>query len=1486
MATDYCWEFNDDESLAEWRKDCVSATVEWGEPGVLKLKATRGSPYVFSPKVEIAADKQNVIILRMKRAPGILSGGLILFVTEDDPKWDDEKLVNFPCKPNGDFNEYEVDMSKNPQWKGVATRLRLQLLNIADTALTEDNSVIEIDYVRVPDLAKAAKEKMAASASRELIRNGGFEELDGGGNPVGWKHFYDDHLAVDDLDIKQYGRAKNSQVTNEAHTGQHAISIDISAGAKEIGGWSTRATMKPKTLYELSFWARREGNPFGLVKVEEFKADGARLSIYCANVNSESWKHYTLEFESKPETTGALVTANIYQSSGRLWVDDASLREMTFADDPMAEEEYQRAQTPYVQLTREVVTPHIAWATPYAGGAVKVLAIPPHREVIELAQRIEIEYATWEKLTHEEGYGNEVLDRLYYRPPKRGLLYSAADFNRKLSRSYDVILIGTCDLSSLPESLKKDLLAKVRKGAGLIVIRPKNAGWLAPALEQPVPRPNYPLAGIPVEGLPVFSEEAKDEQWFKCYCYGQGRVTMVDFKKERLGWFVCERDHWRGLYHPFTPDTTYDPSIPPVCYDYYQSWLAKLVLWAARKEGELILGRLAVQNGNLRGQLTSPVPGGTITMEIVVRDADNAIEATERRELALTQGAMDFTQTLPPLKSGPHFADVWFKNAKGQVLNWGSAWFQTKSAVNVIAVKTNRFSYAPGEIIQGAVTLDQPARSLTVNIQLRDSFGRVLAEKEATGAEQPEIPFEFELKRPVAITHTVVAILRDDQKGVLSRGKAEFVVKQPYDPTDDFRFWSWGREGHDRLSVHLLKDFYQRGFDAAYLTKTMYPLPEAEFREQLWTCAQQNLYPAPIANSELSNGSESTDRSQTVRKRAIAGQQFRNAMADDLLKKGRVGKEFPVAGYSLGDEIALSVQGQDFDFSPSGLEFIRRNLKAGYKELTALNAAWGTRFTTWEEVRPMTIAQARAHGNFAPWADLRISMEDLWTDTIRFAADHLRQNDPDARVGAEAMHSMLLQCGECSWNGYDFGKVIPQGRMWGCYFHYPNFYPQIELLRSFAVPGTALFTFANPFEDWPGGFFSDYRIAEQTDRFVPWYDLFNGFNTVNYWDSRDVDWFGFYSKDFRPTPWAKNITKVIQEIKGGIGKLVLKCKRENNGIAIHYSPPSLHAETILDGQERRQGLRAFCLLLEDLGLQYDFISAEQMAAGKLAQYQFLILPYSRAITQGEAKAMKEFAASGGILFADGPAGIMDGHCVKVKANMLNGVKLANAIHPLWNYGKVRDGADGAKTRREMREALAKAGIEPRYRIVPKDRDELPGCELVEFKDGAATYLGLLQGREYIQPENPAVPVRIVLPSKSHVYSVREGKYLGELKEIETAIEPAVAKLYALLPCRTRSLRIDGMQKAYEPGSMVAYELDANAPPNAPLPHVFCVVISQPDGRLYREYSRNLYAPDGKGRGEFQIALNDMTGRWKMLVTDVATGIKAERKFTVKGSPAD
>ena len=71
------------------------------------------------------------------------------------------------------------------------------------------------------------------------------------------------------------------------------------------------------------------------------------------------------------------------------------------------------------------------------------------------------------------------------------------------------------------------------------------------------------------------------------------------------------------------------------------------------------------------------------------------------------------------------------------------------------------------------------------------------------------------------------------------------------------------------------------------------------------------------------------------------------------------------------------------DWAPEALAGFRTWLQREYPSLDALNASWNTSFTNWEGVLPMTTEEAQKHGNFAPWSDHRVYMEQEFLKTFR-----------------------------------------------------------------------------------------------------------------------------------------------------------------------------------------------------------------------------------------------------------------------------------------------------------------------------------------------------------------------------------------------------------------------------------------------------------------------------------------------------------------------
>ena len=101
-----------------------------------------------------------------------------------------------------------------------------------------------------------------------------------------------------------------------------------------------------------------------------------------------------------------------------------------------------------------IETPHVKWAKPLPGGPLRVLCfvpIPSQRDVVELAQRLDIDY-----------------ELVAFPYPVMDADMAGAFHERLAGSAFDAILLSKVPLATLPEKTQELLVAKVREGTGLL----------------------------------------------------------------------------------------------------------------------------------------------------------------------------------------------------------------------------------------------------------------------------------------------------------------------------------------------------------------------------------------------------------------------------------------------------------------------------------------------------------------------------------------------------------------------------------------------------------------------------------------------------------------------------------------------------------------------------------------------------------------------------------------------------------------------------------------------------------------------------------------------------------------------------------------------------------------------------------------------------------------------------------------------------------
>ena len=670
---------------------------------------------------------------------------------------------------------------------------------------------------------------------------------------------------------------------------------------------------------------------------------------------------------------------------------------------------------------------------------------------------------------------------------------------------------------------------------------------------------------------------------------------------------------------------------------------------------------------------------------------------------------------------------------------------------------------------------------------------------------------------------------------------------------------------------------------------------------------------------------QTRDQQYLVREPSLSDRQWRQKVMDRTLKIGTDAQQFGGAyDYCMGDEMSLTYYTQyfDFDFAPQSLADFRQWLQKRYATLADLNKAWNTAFATWDEVMPLPLDEAKKRDNAAPWCEFR----DFMNDSLAGFYGEIRQNltsvDPLTRCGLSGTQEPR------AGNGMDWWKDSLAFN----YYHSYNTGWSNEMRRSFA-PYTGVMQSPYYAGYWQSGRKIEYNML---------WCLLHDTTGVSAWDTEIM----FYP-DYTYSESGRDTTALCQELKRGLWDAVRSGKRLGDGIAIHYSQDAINAGQLLAKEEEQKNVRdVWVKLLEDQGLQYNFVATEQIEKGLLThpqadfeRYKVLILPEAFAISDKERAEIEAFVKAGGTVIADFNAGLMDDKCRRQPVGMLDSVfgikRGGQADSTLGASVKLGDfeakelklqvaeglsaagatvcgqGAGDAKppavfhnllgkgqawylnldlrpydservfhtpTEKQMRgllaEILAAGGVKPQY-TVQFASGTAPNVEVVRYRAGDLTYLGLLRGEG--DKEELAT---VKLPVNWYLYDARQGESLGQHQEIRATFEGNQCRVYCLSPRPLAAPQLAVQSAVVKPGGEVRYTARL-AGGDETRRQVVRLTVTGPDGKEAPDYARNLILGAGPVGGSFRLALSDQPGKWTVAVRNVCSGARAESTLTVR-----
>jgi len=1241
-------------------------------------------------------------------------------------------------------------------------------------------------------------------------------------------------------------------------------------------------------------------------------------------------------------------------------------------------------------------TAQIPWAKNYVTGRTRALIVTGEGaswDAYELLQRMDLDadifYCT---VNVNPAIGP---DTDYY---KEGILLypqKKAQLQKLLANPYDAYIFLDVSPNVLPPDLQYVVTQKLLNGAAVVVFQsrdwdfpglaaakiekdtalresmpwrsmtrlaPSGKSWLTNtgADIQPLDRGAIPLEVPPVTKITV------------------GKGHYANFQPGGGGYFYTS---------PLTPHFEQDPD-ELFQAEYYYGLAAKIILDAAGKRAPQQIGGINCGNiaSGIKGTATATLGGPAFQgqMRVVVRSQWGKILSDTRQPLTLAGGQQQTPLAIPALGAGNYYLEAWLLQ-NDKVVDWASQRFSAQGAAKIAEVKLDNATVAEGKTLTAEVTVAGASPAARLRAEVRDINGRISQRKAGITITNGKARITVNVGKPWC-TEQHLDLYLDDGGAAVDRKTAEFFVNRA--EHDDFSVYTDGSSGnyYGVLRNRVLRDIGVDIFES-WNAEDLLGV-NGDIGGRWWLSASTNETGGSLASDAFHKNLDATLQ-QFARMYAARGGRFistgdDSGVASDftdtypnwvmpLIKrfaaKYRYQDFWQIRGVpnasdyahwmwsgKLSDILAMKLQPGDFELFleafkeayPTIAEFNRANgtafagfeaikpedlktvnppfvpdvigfqdwLKAKYRTIDALNAVWGTAEKSFETIRPgQLIQELTAAGKNAANLDKQTYLEDLFIREMRTAGRAVHAVDPNMGVGQGAA---------------SFDNIIPEV-LQGTDTYVPYLADvNIEIGRSFP-------------HKWVGqtlGVYGGKAVKAPARTQQTWHVLFTGGNFIWYWSASTGVLMGDLSMNLNRSG---AMAAAIHEMKQGIASCLLRGQRRHDGIAILHSRASGNMGGIIKEMGTQGNSEvAFQRIIEDQGLQYRYISTQNVEGGVLraGEFKMLLLPYTQILTPKEVTEIEQFVKDGGAVIADLRAGTfsVDGKALNPgaldalfgvtrndpRANAVRGPLTITGLGPApctvdgfqadasitagaaKAYGRIADapallvntvgkgkailinlgltGYDFQLTRNELQGAR-QAFTDLLALAGVKSRFQVtaggkavPGVELAVFTRGDAQFL--TAEKRSFEFEKYPMPAEIALDGMYYVTDMRSGKAYGLTDRIPVTLEGLSCHVWSLLPYQVTDLQVK-LPNAITPGVTANMTVTLKTT-GKPAPHIIRVEVLSPGGAA--PYAmRLLDTKDGALTCPLPVAYNDEPGSWTVKVTDVATGMSRTVKYTVKAA---
>ncbi len=940
-------------------------------------------------------------------------------------------------------------------------------------------------------------------------------------------------------------------------------------------------------------------------------------------------------------------------------------------------------------LSMEVETPHTKWAKPYAQGTTRVLFFGPWyqggtecREMIELMQRFDLD-----------------ADAVYCFPPGERLVgdgnprwYGDPELGTKrllslLEQPYDVIFMNQIPLAKLNEKARVAVLAAVEKGGGLVYVGKESADEL-----QAWGDPRFIPQDQAQHLEPGQSIAASDRIWLpggltykRLYSHGKGRIMHLATREA-----LAFEPGWE------------------IRLDLQMEHQGRALLWAANKLPKAFVGiannpldmlpaaiaESAKKTLHFTGATCEPVR--TIAPDAVSSRVDPtapwmlhwgglpaASQVSVRirdgigTEVKLFSGEVADTGMapleIPWLPDGVYQFEA-FAWKDGSILSWSSDRMKIASQRALGELTLTRNWAEAGEEITGTIEVEEVQTGDSVRVRALDGEHRILAEMAASPGASGVADFALEVAPwfPMLV-RVEAALLSGDYIYDLANAQVRITNRRQ----NQFHFVLWNAHSTD-LAPYGAQAMAKYGVTSVLQNN---PLP---------ALSAANLAFVPYASSFRASSHSllaMLDENGVLKSGCVHDEEGMAKFVAETVERARGSREMGTFVYSLGDENAVRAGCLSEHCRVAYQNYLREKV---YKTIDALNASWGTTYTSFDQVEvdregdlPAADApqwfkeyyaqrrvkhetdsevtggarqielgdindeiRALQDGNFARWYDRQDFQNWSYVQWCKRFVKAFRELDPHSLTGFEGTDSFSIRrLTTRSRQGGDLDLFMREMEYFGPYHN-----PANEVVRSLAKG------------NFPRGNWIGYSMDPDEELGYYWNQISDGFNAIQWWrlDNVGEGYHGFLAPDLAPSPTSRALIEDTQIVRDGLGDLLMRCEMQREGIALLYSLPSTYIAHF-DGNPS-YGLYVrdhehWIDALHDAGVQFDYVTDRQLRLGEFdaSKYKILVLPLAFAIGDKEAEVIRKFVAGGGTLIADVRPGLYDDRCKPREGGVLDDV---------------------------------------------------------------------------------------------------------------------------------------------------------------------------------------------------------------------------------------